>query len=255
LLFSPVAFAATIGIIIDDIGYSLNQGRSAIALPSPVTLALLPDSPYARELAVEARNHHHELMLHLPMQSADPAQPLEVTTLVLDMPEEVFKHTVTKALADYPEIAGVNNHMGSLLTRHPGHMAWLMEILAEQGLYFVDSRTTDKTVGAQLASEFAIPHTSRNVFLDDLPRDAGHVRRQLRHLERVATAQGFALAIGHPYPETLQVLHERLPELKASGIRLLPVSEYIHEQMITPPLWHAYSSHSLKAAKNSKPSP
>ena len=64
---------------------------------------------------------------------------------------------------------GVNNHMGSLLTRHPGHMLWLMRTLQQHGenpLFFVDSRTTVATVARRLAVENGVPNTDRNVFLD-----------------------------------------------------------------------------------------
>jgi polysaccharide deacetylase 2 family uncharacterized protein YibQ len=141
--------------------------------------------------------------------------------------------------------------MGSLLTRHPGHMDWLMsEMNAQGGLFFVDSVTTVRTVAAHVALERGLPTTRRDVFLDSAA-DPDSIRRQFARLLAVAHEQGSALAIGHPYPGTLQVLAEVLPQLGMYGVRLVPVSQLIiTRQERSPQLWRASWSPSPPAAKN-----
>lgn len=238
--------AAVISIIIDDLGYSSSLGKKAIQLPNAVTLSVLPDSPHALTLSQQAIKHGHELMLHLPMQSVSNPDRHEAGTLALDTLESDFKITIQRFLENFPAATGVNNHMGSLLTQHPGHMAWLMQTLAEhKGLYFVDSRTTDKTIAATIAGEYAIPHTSRNVFLDNKPRDEAHVRLQLKRLLRLARQQGHALAIGHPHPATIKVLKQMLPRLAAQGYEIVPVSRYIQIQEKMSPHFSPQRSQTL----------
>ena len=143
--------------------------------------------------------------------------------------------------------------MGSLLTRHPGHMQWLMKELQQRGdLYFVDSRTTKATVAQQIADEWGIPNSQRNVFLDN-ERNPHAARRQFRALIRLAKKEGAALAIGHPYRSTLQVLKEQIPALRQHGIRLVPVSKLIQKQREAT-TWQAAASlsHSPRAARNLK---
>ena len=66
-----------------------------------------------------------------------------------------------------PHAIGVNSHRGSLLTQHPGHMAWLMEEITERGnLIFVDSYTTHESIALRLAKESGVPAVKRDVFLD-----------------------------------------------------------------------------------------
>lgn len=220
------AASAVVGLIIDDLGDRLADGRRAIALPGAVTYAILPQTTYSRRLAGLAHAVGKEVMLHQPMQAIN-GKPMGPGGFDLDMSRRELLQTLAANLASVPHARGVNNHMGSLLTRHPGHMAWLMEGLREHGgLYFVDSTTTSQTVARRIAIEYTLPNARRNVFLDHL-REPRMILRQFVRLVEQARTTGAALAIGHPYPETLAVLEQVLPHLDEFGIELVPVSELI----------------------------
>jgi len=135
--------------------------------------------------------------------------------------------TFTDAIESVPFAIGVSSHRGSLLTRHPGHMSWLMaEISRRDGMFFVDSYTTHESVALQIARELGVAATRRDVFLDhDGRRET--VRRELQRLKRLARERGQAVAIGHPYPETLEVLEEELPNLAEEGFELVSISHLI----------------------------
>ena len=220
-----------IAIIIDDLGYRQGPARRVLDLPGAVACAFLPDGPHTAKLARQAHARQKEVMLHLPMQPVgDFSAGQEDGVLTLDMTQQQFVRTLRANIEAVPYVSGLNNHMGSLLTRHPGTMAWLMQALNEDGdLFFVDSRTTSATVARQLAGEYGIPSMSRNVFLDN-ETDPESVRAQFRRLLEIARREGTALAIGHPYPATLAVLEEQLSQLADQGIQLLPVSRLIELQ-------------------------
>jgi polysaccharide deacetylase 2 family uncharacterized protein YibQ len=239
-----------IALIIDDLGNQEINGRAALELPGAITYAFLPQTPFATQLARDAHRLNKEVMLHQPMES-DLGNPLGAGALTLDMPKEEFLQTLKENLASVPHVAGVNNHMGSLLTRDPTTMRWLMNSLRESGLFFIDSRTTDQTVAETVARDQFVKTGRRHVFLDNV-QQAEAVRRQLLSLIAMAKKQGSAIGIGHPYPETLAVLAEEIPKLEAAGIELVPVSSLIQPGS---ELWHASSSPLHKAAKSSKQSP
>ena len=252
-LVGPVfAGPVRIAIIIDDLGDQELHGRQAVALPGAVTLAFLPGTPHAAELAEQAHRHGKEVMLHLPMESVNHKR-LGPGGLTMNMTEHEFLSTVRADLASIPYVRGVNNHMGSLLTRAPGQMDWLMTELSARGdLYFVDSRTTRETVAARLALEHNVPTADRNVFLDNDPSPKA-IRRQLRTLLYDARREGMAIAIGHPHPGTLAVLARFIPTLAAAGVELVPVSQLIQaRQQRSSKLWQASLSPSPRAAKSSK---
>ncbi len=256
LLLACAAIAAQaepiISIIIDDLGDRYSYGRRVVDLPSEVTCAFLPHTPFAAKLARQAHAQGHEVMLHLPMQ-AENGKRLGPGGVTLDMTEAQFRATVRDDLAAIPFVRGINNHMGSLLTRAPGQMDWLMsEINAHGDLYFIDSVTTSATVAQMVALEHNLPTARRNVFLDSDP-SFGAIRHEFDRLIAMARTAGSAVAIGHPYPTTMTFLAAQLPRLGQLGVRLVPVSHLIAaRQQRRPPLWQASLSPLPQVAKSSK---
>lgn len=233
LLLPGIAAAAerppAISIIIDDIGPALQPGQRAIGLPGPIAFAFLPHTPHSVALAELAAQRQKEVLLHLPMQAIHDG-PLGPGAVTMDMDRGEFATAVAAALAAIPHRIGVNNHMGSLLTRHPGHMTWLMQELKQRGdLFFVDSRTSAQTVAEQMAQEQGVPVLRRHVFLDHDPAPQA-VEAEFERLLALARRQGEAIAIGHPYPSTLSVLEQRLPTLAKQGIELISLQEMLARQ-------------------------
>lgn len=222
--------SAYIAIIIDDMGYKQKHDQRALTLPGRITYAFLPYTPQAPRLAKKAHTRGNEVMLHLPMQSIEPVT-IGPGALTQNLNREEFKISVLKSILSIPHVKGVNNHMGSLITSQQTQMDWLMEELARTNLFFVDSRTTSKTVAQQTARKFKVANTQRNIFLDHEP-DRLAIELQFERLITIARKSGAAVAIGHPIPATMDVLEEKIPQLKAAGIQLIPVSELIHKQYL-----------------------
>ncbi len=223
--------APRVAIIIDDLGYQLAAGRRALALPGAVALAFLPGTPQGKRLARLAHESGKEVLLHLPLQAATEAHPAHETTDAIDirlnMGRDEVRQAFDAALESVPHATGVNGHRGSLLTRHPGHMQWLMEeIRTRGGLFFVDSYTTHKSVALQIAGENDVAAVRRDVFLDP-DRSPDTVSREFERLVRLAERRGTAVAIGHPHEETLAFLERELPRLEARGIELVRVAELV----------------------------
>ncbi|MCW8829240.1 MAG: divergent polysaccharide deacetylase family protein [Gammaproteobacteria bacterium] len=241
-----------IALIIDDLGDRLDAGSRAIELPGQLTYAILPRTPYSRRLAELAHGAGKEVMLHQPMQAIN-GRAMGPGGMDMVMSQRALLDTLEANLASVPHARGVNNHMGSLLTRHPGHMGWLMAALRERGnLYFIDSTTTNKTVAQQIAVEHELPTMRRQVFLDH-HREERQILKQFVRLLRLAHSNGYALGIGHPYPETLAVLQKVLPHLEGFGVRLVPASELItHKEKRREQLWHASLSPLPKGVKSLK---
>lgn len=217
---------ARIAVVIDDLGHNLEQGRRVVRLPGAVVCAILPHTPYAAALARRARAEGKEVILHLPMESADNSDP-GTGALHSDMGSEKILAALASGLQSVPHAIGVSNHMGSLLTERIEPMRVLMGALAQRsGLLFLDSRTSPRSIAARVAAEEGVPHLARDVFLDN-ERDPRTVARQFARLLDLAHTHGAALAVGHPYPETMALLEHELPRLGEYGISLVPLQDLL----------------------------
>ncbi len=202
---------ARLAIVIDDVGYSLRRGEQLLALPKALTLGMLPYAPHALEIAERAHASGREIILHQPMEPV-AANELEPGTLALDMTPERFEAQFEAALARLPNITGVNNHTGSLLTAHRQPMEQLMAGIARRGLYFLDSRTTPHSVAETTARAHQVPTLRRDVFLDHI-RSEAHLEAAFERSLAIARRRGQAVVIAHPYPMTVAFLSEKLEAL------------------------------------------
>ncbi len=228
-LVAGVAHAAPTGqaymsIIIDDLGQSPERDSRTLALPGPVTMAIMPDTPHATDFARQAHKAGKTVILHMPMDPATGPYAWHP-----GVPQDELARRLDAALAKVPYAAGVNNHMGSRMTAQRDAMTWLMGELQRRDLFFVDSRTSAATVAAAQAQAQGTANVSRDVFLDD-ERTPEAITRQLHQGIALARKQGSAVLIGHPYPQTLEVLERELPTLARQGVKLINLQQMIAER-------------------------
>lgn len=227
ILWWPAAALAEgrLAIVIDDLGYSAALGERSLALPGAFTYAVLPRSPQGPRLARRGAALNKEIIIHTPMSNTR-GLPLDRGALRGEMSYADFMLTLEGNLEAIPQARGLNNHMGSQLTQEPRAMGWLMQRLGERGLYFLDSRTTAQSRAWETARHYGVPSLKRDVFLDN-DRSPDKIAEQLAQAIELARTEGRALAIGHPYPETLAVLETIGPALERAGVALVPVSELV----------------------------
>ena len=218
-----------IAVIIDDLGNERSAGLRTANLFGPVACAILPHTPFAKVIAERAHTAGKEVMLHLPLQPIEQEWMSGMGTIAIDSNQRQMRQILEANLSSIPYLEGVNTHMGSLLTRHPGHMRWLMAELKVRGnLFFVDSYTTASSVALQMAAEENVPAVRRHVFLDNEPRLQA-IDAEFQRLKERATVQGYAVAIGHPHSETLRYLEDALPRLAQEGFELVSVGTVIRQ--------------------------
>jgi polysaccharide deacetylase 2 family uncharacterized protein YibQ len=218
---------ARAAIVIDDLGNELALAERIAGWREPVAGAVLPGVAFSAASARALSRGGKEVLLHLPMEPAGyPSVRPGPGVILVSQSDAEIASTLERDLATVPGAVGVNNHMGSAATADPRVMRVIARVLAQRSLYFLDSRTTDRTVAEQTAGEASVRSISRRVFLDDVETEAA-VRAQLSLLVRRAREEGGAVAIGHPHPVTLAVLERELPGLAGEGVRLVRVGELV----------------------------
>ncbi len=233
IVFSGASQAATISIIIDDVGDNERLAMRTLNLDKRVALSILPHTPHSQTIARLAQTRGNDIMLHQPMESHSNNHLLGPGPILTTTSLAELRQTLKTNVAAIPGVIGVNNHMGSKLTESPTQMAWLMSELSRMNLFFMDSRTSANSVAAEMAKNWSVPNVSRHVFLDHEDSVAA-IRAQFERLVMIAKKRGHAIAIGHPKPNTLEFLEYALAHLDESGIELIAISDYLNFKQYQP---------------------
>ncbi len=218
-----------IAIVIDDLGMNYGRLKELSSIRSPLTLAFLPYAKNLKDQTSYARLKGHELIVHMPMlPKSDTINPGPIV-LTPDMTADQIRQTLEKGLEAFDGYVGINNHMGSAFTENYPAMRVVASELKKRGLYFLDSRTTSISAGARASAYYDLPYIGRDIFLDHYDTSE-FINKQLRATERAARKNGHAIAIGHPYLNTIEALEKWLPTLEAKGFDLVSVSDLIKQK-------------------------
>ena len=194
----------------------------------PLTLSFLP---YASDISTQVSGAYargHDILVHIPMETKGRADP-GPHALLSSASGRLQMDSINYNLSQFTNYIAINNHMGSLFTEDAEAIDQLLNVLKDKGLLVLDSKTTANSLLENTAYAKNIPVTSRDVFLDNI-REVGAIMTQLRELERMAKSEGTTLAIGHPYPQTVEALKRRIPTLAGKGITIVPISQTIKEK-------------------------
>lgn len=218
-----------IAIIIDDFGYYDNSTTTKfLEFDYPVTLSIIPGQKYSAKIAQDAKQFNKTIMIHLPMEALEEKVEEGEFTIRTDLPDSVISRRVKKAMADIPLAVGINNHMGSKATADSRVMNIVMNELKPKGKFFVDSRTTGKSVASDIARENNLKFAANDGFLErNRNEDIEYIQRKLAVIAKIAKKRGSAIVIGHPYKETIAALAEELPKLEKQGFVIVPITEVV----------------------------
>jgi len=222
-----IAGRPKVALVIDDLGAEDQMSQELLHWEVPLTLSILPFTPYSKSLAQQARQRGKEVILHLPMEPHGyPETKPGEGVLLQEMEDQEFLRQLLKDLDAVPNIKGVSNHMGSRLMEDPERLIIIMKELKRRGLFFLDSRTTPESTGLQVAEAIGVRATERSLFLDH-SQDPEDIKQQLEKLAQLSLETGRAIGIGHPHPSTLKCLKEMIPRMKEKGIEIVPLSSLV----------------------------
>ena len=192
-------------IIIDDVAYK-HQADAIKAVNIKLTPSFFPATSAHPETPVLARRFSF-YMIHLPMQALGGFKGAEIGTLTVDDNYEKIAKKLQSIKRDFPNLKYINNHTGSRFTSDAAAMDRMMRAVRDENLIFVDSKTTSPTKVYGAAKKYSMPYIARDVFLDHDGSKAA-VRKQLKYAVELAKKRSYAIAIGHPHKNTLEVLQE-----------------------------------------------
>ena len=219
-----------IAIVLDDCGQRLDLIERAVRIRQPMTFAVIPHLPHSRSSAEAAFAAGHEVIVHQPMEPESGDENPGEGALLTGMSPARVARVLASSLQDVPHAVGMNNHMGSKATADAVLMGELFEGLGKlsrgRPLYFLDSRTSARTVAREAAGRAGVPSAERDVFLDNDLAPAA-ILGQLDRLMAEGAGRGQAVGIGHLKPETLAVLETALPAAEGTQARFVFLGDLV----------------------------
>lgn len=219
-------------IIIDDFGNYSKGTDEMLALPYPLTVAVMPFLPHSRRDAEAAFLAGKEVIIHLPMEPLRGRKSwLGPGVISSDLSDDEIRKRVNQAIDNIPHAIGINNHMGSKITANPRIMRIVLEECKKRNLFFIDSHTNYHSIACRTAKEVGVSCMENELFLDD-QHTLAHVHRQVMLIASRLEHKDSCIAIGHVGSTghiTAKALKDKLPEL-AKEVQIVPISKLIAGQ-------------------------
>jgi uncharacterized protein len=220
----PDGNGARIAIVVDDAGGPAGFLADYLALAMPVSISVIPSTAHATDVAERTHAAGREVLLHLPLANR-VGQGDGVTRLNGTETADVVDQFVQAAVDRVPYAAGANNHEGPYGSAQPGMMRELLASLLRRGLFFMDSVTSQRSVGYAVEAELGMPPRVNNQFLDHDETDENS-RAALIHLALLASSSGTAIGICHVQHEfALHALQAIGAQLQAKGYTFTVLSQ------------------------------
>ena len=232
--FPPAANGkAFLVVIFDDGGQNMAQLEKCVTLSFPVTVAVLPKLAYSAAAAKRVRESGNEVMLHQPMQAVNLKVNPGAGAILPDMFSYEIENLLKENIAEIGPVVGLNNHEGSLITEDEVRMRFILQLAHDQGIFFLDSRTTTETKVPSVAMDLGYSYYQRDVFLDNT-KNRADILNEIKKGVAIANKKGTAIMIGHVWSADIlpAVLNEVYPELKSKGYVFTTVAK--SGALITP---------------------
>lgn len=212
-------------VIIDDIN-APEQLHKIDAIPLAITPAIMPNNA-TNPQSSELHKNREVYLVHLPLQAHNFVQREHIVLTDSQSAESIAKR-IADIVAQFPNVRFLNSHTGSKFTEHADSMRALLLALQKHEILFLDSKTTSKSVAREVAESLGLRILERDVFLD-FDKKPQKIAKQLHLAVTIAKKRGYAIAIGHPYPETFSVLSQ--PQWKELGVAFVYLDTLVKEKI------------------------
>ena len=220
-----------IALIVTNLGLSATYTKAALKLlPEDITLSFSHVAPRLKSWIREARQKGHEVLMDIPMEPLgfpknDPGRATLLTSSNEVENLNRLEHVMKKA-GGYVGLLGT---LGTKFMLHSETFLPILKTIKQRGLIYVDSRSTSRSLGPELASSIQLPKAFNNIFIDKEPSNQ-KIKDKLDELEKIALKKRFAVGIAQPFPLTIEILSQWAEKLKAKQISLAPITAVVDKQ-------------------------
>ena len=220
-----------IALIISNLGLSDTYTKATLELlPEDITLSFSHVAPRLKSWVREARQKGHEILLDIPMEPIGfPKNDPGRATLLTSSNEVENLNRLEHIMKQAGGYVGLLGTLGTKFMLHSETFLPVLRSIKQRGLIYVDSRSTSRSLGPDLASSIQLPKAFNNVFVDKEPSQE-KIKNKLDELERIALERRFAVGIAQPLPITIEILSQWTKGLKTKQIALAPITAIVDKQ-------------------------
>jgi len=215
-----------IALIFDNLGDSLTELRQIYDLGVPLTISVIPDLKFSRNIAHIGARSGFSVLINLPLEPLEEDRDRNPKYKVItgDLGNWEVDSLLRRYLNFIRIAIGVNSHKGSLATQDRRLMRNVLREVKRKNLIFIDSRTSPDSVAYKIARKEGLVCGYNEDFLDwqDSPEE---MSQKLEDLIVMANQKGKIIVIAHPKSETINFLKKQLPALKAR-VEFITIRDY-----------------------------
>jgi len=215
-----------VSVIIGGLGVNRGVTQRAIdTLPADVTLAFAAHSRDLQGWINKARAAGHEVLLEIPMESADfnAAEPGANRTLMASRNSGANKRNLEFMLSRAQGYYGIINYNGDVFLTRADQAAPVLDRLSKTGLGFIFDGASQAPSLKALSASASLPYAQAYNLLD-LDRDKTKIQGELSRLANHSKSEGRSIGVGFAFPETVESVAEWTRTLDAKGLVLAPAS-------------------------------
>ncbi len=215
-----------IAVAITGLGLSRAATEAAIErLPAAMSLSFSPYAESADASMRAALADGHEVLLDLPMESAAfPAVDPGPQGLLTSLPPEDNLARLRWILGRGETYVGLAAVMGSRFLRDEAALTPVLAELERRGLMFLDNGSSAESAAPAVAARLGLPFARAGRLLDEDEASGVVIEARLAKVERLALADGYAVAVARPLPVTIESLAAWTEQAAERGFALVPVS-------------------------------
>lgn len=224
--FRPKAGKQPVSLIIGGLGVNRSLTQDAIqSLPADVTLSFAAHSIGLQEWVDTARADGHEVLIEIPMESAnfDPGEPGADRTLRISLPPAENGRRLDWMLSRAQGYAGLINFNGDSFLMRTDVAAPYMDQISKTGLGFITDGAFETPSLPALAQSVRQPFKTGHGLIDPDPI-ARVISARLIGLSSSAKSGTHPIGVGFAYPETLAEVQNWIAALDEQDLQLAPAT-------------------------------
>lgn len=222
-----------IAFVIDDFGSEDRHGvEEMLAIPAPLTCAVMPGLINSENDAHAAHARGHEVILHMPMEASThlPESWYGPKVVKNHFTGEQAVALVDECMKSIPHAVGMNIHIGTGVSSNEKILSAIMLYMKSKNYFFLDSKTTEATKCQECAATTGFNLLTRDIFIENhFDHSYVFAKRSVQKAIDVAKEKGYAIVIGHVGPEggitTVNAIKDSIEDIKKAGIEIVPLSE------------------------------